>query len=101
MTVVPPWGLWLGSRAKIKSKVHNVPTKIATTRVWYGVVWYGVCVCVCASACVCMGRVEGLRCSKSQESGLQASNLHTGNIPGKQGPGTFWSLTFAHRLHQW
>ena len=47
MTVVPPWGLWLGSRAKIKSKVHNVPTKITTSRVWYGVVWYGACVCVC------------------------------------------------------
>ena len=47
MTVVPPWGLWLGSRAKIKSKAHNVPTKITTSRVWYGVVWYGVCVCVC------------------------------------------------------
>ena len=71
-------------------------------------VWCGmVCVCVCARArermhtCVCMGSGEGLTCSKSQESGLQASNLHTGNIPGKQGPGTFWSLTFAHRLHQW
>ena len=50
-------GLWLGSRAKIKSQAQNVPTKITTTRVvgvwWYSVVWYGVCVCVCV--CVWLG----------------------------------------------
>ena len=51
---MPPWGLWLGSRAKIKSKAHNVPTKITTTRAHYGVVWCGV-VCVCMCVCVWFG----------------------------------------------
>ena len=72
--------------------------------VWRGVcaVWC-LCVCVCAVCVVGVGwqGVGGVRCSKSQEPGLQESILCAGNIPGKQGARTFWSLTFAYRLHRW